>query len=290
MKKAMLKVLSLAMALTLVASLAACGGNSEEETTTGADTSTEAVVTPDETVAGEEVPSEDASAAEETTVIVTDAEGHTSVVTQAPAKPGDKTTQAPAKPGDNNKPTQAPAEKTSLNGQEALDVFNKATVGKSKAGKRYTAVNIVKLPGGLDKLKGMIQGMLPSANDATPISKPENAALTMADVSSATAKKNGNNWDITINVKPGAASNAHAFCELPKAEIDSWLNKLSVKPVDGVKFNYKAGTITATVTPDGNLVKAEYVMNVTVDVQNVKAAGIFSVSEAKVEVSQKDVF
>lgn len=287
MKKAMLKVLSLAMALTLVASLAACGGNSEEETTTGADTSTEAVVTPDETLA------EGETVAEETTVIVTDAEGHTQVVTKAPSN--DKTTAKAPAGGNNNQPTQAPGKPADAT-QEALNLFNNATVGVKKAGKRYTDVK-VNLGGNLAPLGKIITPLLPNPNKPDDIPANEgipNVKLTKTDVSSATAVKSGNNTVVTINVKPGASANAHAFKELPQDMIDDWLkNKLTVTPQNSIQFNYQAGKIVATISPDGKLVSGEYTMKVNVDVNNAHVEkGIFKmdVKEAHVKVTQTDKF
>lgn len=217
-----------------------------------------------------------------TTAIVTGSNGHVPVVTQRP-------TQSPVKPTDSpNKPTQ-PA-KTTLTAQEALDLFNKATVGKSKNGTRYTNVVIVEIPGSLSGIMSTLEEMIASATQPVVLGKFPNSKLTMADCSSVSGTKSGNNWVITLKIKNTQAANTKAFAELPEREIDLWIERLKITPAGGIKLKYCDGTIVATVTPDGKLVSGTYTMNVDVTADNVKALGMLSVNHAYVKVTQTDKF
>lgn len=140
MKSKLMKVLSLAMALTLVASLAACGGNGDDETTAPADTTAaEDVVTPDETTPDGETVA-DPSAVEDTTVIVTGDNGETVVVTRAPTN--EKTTAKTPAGGNNDKPADT-GMAAPKNAAEAMKMFNDA-LGKTSVSGKMTKVNLDK--------------------------------------------------------------------------------------------------------------------------------------------------
>lgn len=292
MKAYLKKITALSMAALLVLSLAACGGNDDEPSTDPSGDSaivdnSEDVNTPD--ASDDTDASEDASGD-------TDADPSNNEDPDAPTDPdapskNDPTSSKndPTKPtGGNNNPS-TPA-KTSLTKQEALDLFNKATVGKSMKGLRKTKVNLNKLPGSLDKYKGDLEKTIAERAADKELSRFENQTLTMNDVKNVTAVKSGNNWKITISVKDGYAANAKAFLELPKDEIDGWVKKLMLKPADALQFNYRNSTIVATVTPDGKVVNAEYTMKVNVHVDNGKVFGFVNVSNVDVDVTQIDKF
>lgn len=275
MKAYFKKIAALTAAALLVLSMAACGGNDDEDTT-GSDTANSNAVVED-MPADDTNASEDASASEDDSAASEDASEASNSADSA------KDSSA------------APSNSSTLSKDEAVALFNKATASaKSMKGNRYTGVVINKLPGSLDKLKGMISEGLPSADEATPITGVPNATMQASDFSSVTAKKSGNNWVLTMNVKtetaPNNAANARAFEELPQSEIDSWLDKFSVKPTSGTKFVYSGGTISATVTADGKLVSATYTMKVTLDVSDVTAMGLFKISSANISITQTDKF
>lgn len=275
MKAYFKKIAALTAAALLVLSMAACGGNDDEDTT-GSDTANSNAVVED-MPADDTNASEDASASEDDSAASEDA-------------------SEASNSADSAKDSSAASSNSStLSKDEAVALFNKATASaKSMKGNRYTGVVINKLPGSLDKLKGMISEGLPSADEATPITGVPNATMQASDFSSVTAKKSGNNWVLTMNVKtetaPNNAANARAFEELPQSEIDSWLDKFSVKPTSGMKFVYSGGTISATVTADGKLVSATYTMKVTLDVSDVTAMGLFKISSANISITQTDKF
>lgn len=275
MKAYFKKIAALTAAALLVLSMAACGGNDDEDTT-GSDTANSNAVVED-MPADDTNASEDASASEDDSAASEDA-------------------SEASNSADSAKDSSAASSNSStLSKDEAVALFNKATASaKSMKGNRYTGVVINKLPGSLDKLKGMISEGLPSADEATPITGVPNTTMQASDFSSVTAKKSGNNWVLTMNVKtetaPNNAANARAFEELPQDEIDGWVDKFSVKPASGMKFVYSGGTISATVTADGKLVSATYTMKVTLDVSNVTAMGLFKISSANISITQTDKF
>lgn len=275
MKAYFKKIAALTAAALLVLSMAACGGNDDEDTTGSDAANSNAVV--------EDMPADDTNASEDASASEDD-----SAASEDASEASDSADSA-------KDSSAASSNSSTLSKDEAVALFNKATASaKSMKGNRYTAVAINKLPGALDKLKGMISEGLPSADEATPITGVPNATMQAGDFSSVTAKKSGNNWVLTMTVKtetaPNNAANARAFEELPQSEIDSWLNKFSVKPTSGMKFVYSGGTINATVTADGKLVSATYTMKVTLDVSNVTAMGLFKISSANISITQTDKF
>lgn len=272
MKAYFKKIAALTAAALLVLSMAACGGNDDTESTAPVD-DTNSVV--------EDIPADDTNASNE------DVSGESDT-----AASNDTSDTAKAEEGDNN--TTAPANATSLSKDEAVALFNKATATKSKSGNRYTKVDLVEVPGGAI-LSGALSPLLPNPDKATAIKSLPNGTMNASDFSSVTAKKSGNNWVLTMNVKtetaPNTAANSRAFEELPQSEIDKALGSLSVSPMSGVKFTYSGGTINATVTADGQLVSATYTMKVQLVASNVTAVGGFvKISSAKVNITQTDKF
>lgn len=274
MKAYFKKIAALSAAALLVLSMAACGGNDEEEPTES-DTVNAVVdeATPGDTSASEDA-SEDASAASENG--------------SEAASNGDT--------AETNGSSNTPAPNaTSLSKEEAVALFNKATASaKSMKGNRYTAVDLVQIPGG-DTLKGILSksGIIPDPDEAIAITGVPNTTMQASDFSSVTAKKSGSNWVITMSVKsetaPNTPANSRAFAELPQSEIDAALGKISIEPADAVKFVYSGGKIEATVTADGKLVSATYTMKVDVSVENAKVY-FLTVESAKVSVTQTDKF
>lgn len=269
MKAYFKKIAALSAAALLVLSMAACGGNEDEEPTAS---DTNAVV--------EDMPADNTNASEDASADASDT-----------AASEDDTK---ASEGDSAKDSSASTDSSTLSKDEAVALFNKATAGaKSMKGNRYTAVSLVKVPGG-DFLKNAISVMLPDPNKADAVTGVPNSTMQAGDFTSVTAKKSGNNWVLTMNVKsetaPNNAANARAFAELPQKDIDNALGGLKVSPADSVKFIYSGGSITATVTADGKLVNATYTMKVEVSVKNAKALGVVKIDEAKVTVTQTDKF
>lgn len=189
MKSKLTKLISLAMALTLVASFAACGKNGEEETTTGAaDATTEAVGAPDETLSEE-------TSAEETTVIVTDSEGHTKVVTQAPTKVITSDPKKPTQPG-NNTGAKLPE------GKDALVAAYNNGLGAMK-GKQTRSINTGTIdagPIGILDFGSNAEGRAVVERKNSPVSSSPKK-LTAGEVASASAKGTADNYTITFKLK-----------------------------------------------------------------------------------------
>ena len=112
----MKKILAILMAVLMLVSFAACGGNAEEETTAAPEVTTEAPVAgEDVTEEATEAPVEDET--EVITEIVTDAEGNTEIVTEI------VTEEKTEKPANEDKP--AAAEK--LTADQLATLMNSAT-------------------------------------------------------------------------------------------------------------------------------------------------------------------
>lgn len=275
MKAYFKKIAALTAAALLVFSMAACGGNDDTESTAPVD-DTNSVV--------EDIPADDTNASNE------DVSGESDT-----AASNDTSDTAKTEEGGDKTPTSSSSNSDTLSKDEAVALFNKATAAaKSKSGNRYTKVDLVEVPGGAI-LSGALSPLLPKPDKATAIKGVPNGTMNASDFSSVTAKKSGNNWVLTMNVKtetaPNTAANSRAFEELPQSEIDKALGSLSVSPMSGVKFTYSGGTINATVTADGQLVSATYTMKVQLVASNVTAVGGFvKISSAKVNITQTDKF
>lgn len=197
MKSKLTKLISLAMALTLVASFAACGKKGEEETTTGADASTEAVVTPDETLAEETVAGEETTA-EETTAIVTDSEGHTKVVTQAPTKVVTSDPKKPTKPGNDTPVAKLPEGKDAL-----IAAYNKG-LGAMKGSQKRAVQNGSYIDAGKVGILNVYNEGNKNAEACKVIETANGTAapkkLTAGEVASASAKGTADNYTITFKL------------------------------------------------------------------------------------------
>lgn len=276
MKAYFKKIAALTAAALLVLSMAACGGNDDTESTAPVD-DTNSVV--------EDIPADDTNASNE------DVSGESDT-----AASNDTSDTAKTEEGGDKTPTSSSSNSDTLSKDEAVALFNKATAAaKSKSGNRYTKVDLVEVPGG-DALRNILKlaNVLPDPEAATPLKGAPNSAMNASDFSSVTAKKSGNNWVLTMNVKnetaPNHPANTRAFAELPQSEIDNALGKIKIEPADGIKFIYNGGKIEATVTADGQLVNATYTMKVIVSVGKVKVGGFLPINSAKVEVTQTDKF
>lgn len=279
MKAYFKKIAALSAAALLVLSMAACGGNDEEEPTES-DT-VNAVV--DEATPGDTNASEDASA---------DASEDASAASENGSEAASNGDTAETNGSSN---TPAP-NATSLSKDEAVSLFNKATANaKSMKGNRYTEVDLVEVPGGA-VLKSALSPILPDPDKATALTGVSNKTMQASDFSSVTAKKNGSNWVLTMTVKtetaPNTPANSRAFTVLPQSEIDSALGSLNASPADAIKFTYTGGTIVATVSADGSkLVSATYTMKVTLTATNAKAlGGLVKIDSAKINITQTDKF
>lgn len=248
MKSKLTKLISLAMALTLVASLAACGTNNEEETTTGADVTTEAVAgetSAEETVAGET----EAESTEVATEIVTDKDGNTQVVTEKPAdkpaKPGDKTT----KPADKPATPGAPSIAKPANAAEGVKLYNdalgKISSTKATINRKLTKGYLVELKKNLDDL-GDVSGEF--AKGSGPINS-KLSALNAGDVASFSVSENGANYVMTFNLKTKSGSAPSL-----KHGMGGYMYFLDVNEIMGVVSSIgntvSGGKIKITMQPD----------------------------------------
>lgn len=195
MKSKLMKVLSLAMALALVASLAACGGNGGDETTIAPEDTTVGEVTPGAGETEAEVPSGEEASTEEVTEIVTDKEGHTQVV-EVTQKPG-ATPNTPATPnapaaGKSKPSTTADMIKAYNDGLGSMKsaVTRKLNSGKIDAGFLGTMDFGSNAEG---------QKVVNCTNNGSL--KTSAVKLNASDVANATCAGTGNNYTITFTLK-----------------------------------------------------------------------------------------
>ncbi len=104
--------------------------------------------------------------------------------------------------------------------------------------------------------------------------------LTASDVSSATCKKSGSSYVVTLKVK--GTSVGKAFSSIKESDIREGAAIISF---NSIKVTYATSTITATIDSNGRLTKAEYDMpNITLDF-DVKLLGT-----AKIGIGLADRF
>ncbi len=202
----MKKILAILMAVLMLVSFAACGGNGEDETTTNPEVTTDAPANNDveETTAGEEVTEEDV------TEVVTDASGEEvtdkdgNAVTEVVTKDEEEKTEKPTKE-DAKKPTKNEGTKpvSQWSKQEILDYYNKAVIatdaqenklqGQSKMvlgyGGKITADGAI---GGLLKVASPIIESALKRNSSPTSNIPGYGEIKMEDLKSIKAtEKNG---------------------------------------------------------------------------------------------------
>lgn len=292
MKSKLTKLISLAMALTLVASLAACGTNNEEETTTGADATTEAVAgetSAEETAAGET----EAESTEVATEIVTDKDGNTQVVTEKPAdkpaKPGDKTTKPadkPATPGASDE--KLPTDKAAL-----IAMFNAKTFKSAKMSRTLTSGKISAVRGTINLDLSNEQGVKDAFNKTNASIAVGNTKLTnVASASASGTMKSGTitftlpnvNRAVATSVKHGHNGYLY-FIDLPEASklandiLAALIGGSCTVKGDKSYVDLTNGKIVATVK-DGKVVSAKYTFS-----EHVEAAATYMMLPATANIS-----
>ncbi len=272
------KIIAILLALTFVFAFAACGGNTEDETTTAPaveDTTAEVV--------------EDTEIAEETTLSAieeTTAEGETAAAEETTAE-GETTT----------------AEETTAaaiampEGKEAIVTYYNTAINNAKSKSKSITSNYMKhavageitgIPSALDSIgQSLIKDNMgedeskknvtwTSAADKNAFFPVENetyaSKLTAADVKEAKIEEKGGKWVITITTVADARSESHAHGKghAPKAFnvvlpgiIDGYIPGVvkSMFSVGTVSTAYPSSTVKVTVDPaTGKVVSANYMM------------------------------
>ena len=278
MKKNLTKLLALMMALALVFSLAACGDKTEEQSTNPSDNQVAESVNGDETVAPAD--STDPSVTEDP-----GASENPSASEEDTQKPDDNKPSDTQKPDDNKTGTSTGTDMTKADAATLVKYFNNATQKVSKGTKTIkTVVNEVDAGSigkfasmlGLD-INGLVGGFLGAGTQTHNNSTIQKSTLTSGDINSATCKKSGNNYVVTINVKK---------CVNPETTANNALTKFTKDfkgPNDVVKAlknegasasvsaTYSPITITATIdATSGKLVKAVYALHYTAQLDNIQ--------------------
>ena len=282
MKKNLTKLLALMMALALVFSLAACGGNDDPDPSND----------PSNNPVGESVDSSETVAPGDTDPSATN-EDPSATNTDPSASEGDTTTTKPGdttttKPGDTQKPgTSQPDanDMTKANAATLVSYFNDATKKVSKGTKKITTVvnkvdagAIGSLAGmlGLD-INGLVGSFLGAGTQTQNNSTLQKSTLTSSDISSATCKKSGNNYVVVINVKQCVNPETSGNNALTKFTKDfkgpnDVVNALKKEGASAsVSATYSPIKITATIdATSGKLVGAVYELHYTAQLDNIQ--------------------
>lgn len=261
------RFLAILMALAMTAALAACTPDDTDDTSTAP---TDSQRTNEATLApggeGESGSSEPGAQQGESTQEVS-ASGETATKPDPDQTSSEKTTVP--------KPSTDPAK---MSKAELVNYYNTAANDAKKNAKSITKTQnqaskvSLNAPKGLNGFANLLMGAFlsdkpKSINETYASAADKNAnfyvagqswssKLTAADVASATCKKSGSNYVVTLVVKGGSVSKA--FSTISKEQI--------LKAVDGkVKFNkinvsYANSTIVATIGANGKLQKISYDM------------------------------
>lgn len=284
------KIIAILLALSLVFAFAACGGNTEDETTTA----------PVETTA-------DPFAEVEETEEVTDAVADVTDASEEATEATDDTTAA------------SEADSTAASGEETTEAANAMPKGKAEIVEYFnTAINSAKknsksihsnymvhavagevtgVPGVIDTVLGgtgnFISGFMgpdDSKADVTWTSAADKNAyfpvegetwaskLTASDVKDAKIVEKDGKWLIRIttladekssNIKHGSGHNPKAFNVVLPAVVDENIPGAvaSIFNIGTTEMNYPSSTVTVTVDPaTGNVTHANYMMYWTINI------------------------
>lgn len=271
------KLIAIVMALALVLSFAACGGNGDDTTTAPETTTDPFDAFGEETTAA---PAEDPSA------------------TDASAPVADDTTAAPADA------TTAAAAKAPQTKEEIVAYFNTAINGVKKGAKsvthHYSKISLngaTKLPSWANSVLKLLGGADKFINDQlTKNSKGEetltgsaaikasfpvegeswSSKLTAADVQSAVLKESNGKYMIRIttvadaksaNVKHGEGHAPKAFNVILPSVVNDNVPSAAASLVGGTaEMNYPSSTVTVTVdAATGRVLKADYDLKWTIN-------------------------
>ena len=298
----MKKLLALLMACLMLVSFAACGGNTEEETTLAPEVTTEAPV------AGDDVTEEATEAEDVTEEDVTEAEEETEAeeATEEDETVAEEKTEKPTS-GKTEKPTQAASKKPSTTA-EVVEYFNTAVNGvktnATKVTRKYSKISlngkttlpssingILRLLGGADKFLGdqlannskgeevytgaQIKAVYPVEGESYA------SKLTAADVSKATCVEKDGKWVITIatvadskssTVKHGQGHAPKAFNVVLPGVVNDNIPGVSAGIVGLATMDYPSSTCVITVDPaTGRVLNADYDLKWTI---NFDEAGV----------------
>lgn len=280
------KLIAIVMALALVLSFAACGGNGDDTTTAPETTTDPFDAFGEETTAA---PAEDPSATDASAPVADD----------TTAAPADTTTAAPADA------TTAAAAKAPQTKEEIVAYFNTAINGVKKGAKsvthHYSKISLngaTKLPSWANSVLKLLGGADKFINDQlTKNSKGEetltgSAAIkasfpvegeswsskltAAADVQSAVLKESNGKYMIRIttvadaksaNVKHGEGHAPKAFNVILPSVVNDNVPSAAASLVGGTaEMNYPSSTVTVTVdAATGRVLKADYDLKWTIN-------------------------
>ncbi len=253
----MKKLLAILMAMAMLFTFTACGGNGEEETTTNPEVTTEAPVNGKDEVTEEAIEGETEKETEVVSEVVTNDEGETEIVSEVVTKE-EKTTVKNEKPESTTKKETSSVPQTKA---EIIDYCAKALdrVKSEKAG--YTKHAFMEVKGDVAGVPKWIVSVL-SNDKTTTMAKGSNnkddfpaagfewsCKLRPQDVKDATIKVNGTTYEIMIKLgtekNPGkgtASSYGRAVSVIDAADAAGMFPGLKE-----VTMNYHDGYIHAKI-------------------------------------------
>ena len=308
----MKKILAILMAVLMLVSFAACGGNGEEETTAAPEVTTEAPVAGDDVT---EAPVADEDVTEEATEVVTDESGEEVTDEEGNAvteKAEEEKTEKPTS-GKTEKPTQStngtkPVSEWSK--QEILDYYNKAVIatdalenklqGSSKMVLGYGGK--ITADGGLGGALKVVSPIIDSTlkkNSSGTTNIPGYGEIKMSDLKSIKAtEKNG---IITVELVadgPTADGSAGPVGRVigTLGNIDGALNELGAeisRGKDTVTLTYTDVTVKATINQKTGLITGgtwHYLVNILVKDADIKLVVKLGVKNLKAAVDYTVTF
>ena len=264
----MKKLLAILMAMAMLFTFAACGGNGEEETTTNPEVTTEAPVNGEDEVTEEAIEGETEKETEVVSEVVTNDEGETEIVTEVVTKE-EKTTAKNEKPESTTKKEASSVPQTKA---EIIDYCSKALdrVKSEKAG--YTKNGFMEVKGDVQGLPSWLVSIF-TKNETTTMAKGSDnkgdfpaagfdwsCKLRPQDVQSATIKVNGTTYEIMIKLgteKNPAKGTASSYGRAVSV-IDAAGAANMVPGLKSVDMTYHDGYIHAKIdSTTGNITYAQ---------------------------------
>ncbi|MBR6314995.1 MAG: hypothetical protein IKR49_10235 [Clostridia bacterium] len=299
MKMKMTRILALAAAALLAATMASCAGKTDTEDTTAADTTAAVETAADDTTAAQSILTDDTTEAAPTEADATQEVQTEAVETTKEAETTVTTTEAPT--------TTEAAPKAPTDKAEILKLYNDATakVAQKKVAfskRRETKEGKYEAGVALNAFKSIVYKFMGIGAEnvyTKDVAKGDGdynhyfqaSKLTTSDVSDATCTLGSDgSYSITINVKSGSSHIAGGSGETLNAPLDKsgisagrddkgyWDHKTAQNVYDAIDDvasgavideSYSNAVVKATVDKDGNLTKLDVSFDIKFDIEKV---------------------
>jgi hypothetical protein len=286
MKKRLVSLLAILLVLATAIAFTACGkATVDNETVTSANAADPQSGNSDELTTSEEVLTEDVVASTATEAATTEVtmEATTEATTEAP------TTTAPE--GVPNPVGMSQAQIVSWYNDRVNYVREKKPAITITDTQKIDKITTTVLGGAADKIvTNIVEKKMPGIPETKTISKgagnqseffanTAQSNIKSSDVSSATAKKEGGNYVVTLKLgnetnpgKDGASKYSRMFVIATRQDVLDDLKDTVTGSVDRTTMVYRDGRATITVNEKGEIIKADGIFYVDVDSKEVKAS------------------